>query len=468
MEPSASPAARPAPAARAALGQWGSFAVASMAVFLVANDSTMLFAAFGALRLAFPDSSAAALSWVLNAYTVVFATMLVPAGGLADRFGRKRVFMAGLALFLGASAAAGLAPTPALLVAARVIEALGAALLTPSSLAIILAAFAPQQRAIAVGLWGAASALGAAAGPILGSVAVDRFGWPAVFFVNLGPGLAALWAARHLHDVRGEHKANKVDLAGMALLIAAAGALATAITQSGSANWSRAELAVLAASGLAALAAFAVWIRIAAQPLVDPELFRNPTYTMVNLATLAYNIAFTMMFFSLFSYLTKVWHYSLPLAGLAIVAGPLTVVPVAFLSGRYAARAGHRPLLVLGSLLFAASGLWLLLVPGTEPAYLERWLPAMLVSGAGIGMALPSLSGAAVAGLAPARFAVGSAVNQAIRQFGAVLGVALTVRWLGAAELEPEAFAPVFQMQIGLALLSALLCLGVRTRPVST
>lgn len=457
--PAAATEARP-------LSGWGAFAIASTGVLLVANDSTMLFAAFGALRQGFPHATAAELSWVLNAYTVVFATLLVPAGGLADRFGTRRSFLAGLALFLGGSAAAGLSSSLGLLVASRVVQGVGAALVMPSSLAIILGAFPPARRAVVVGLWGAASALGAAIGPIAGSLATELHGWAGVFYVNLLPGLAAGWAGwRRLAAAPGGGRKARIDLVGMLLLGLAAGMLAMAITQSGSPAWSRAELGLLAGGGALALAAFVVWAGRSAAPLVDLGLFRSRSYSAVNLATLVFNIAFIMMFFSLFSFLTKVWHYSLPLAGMAIAAGPVMVVPVAFLAGRTAARVGHRVLLVPGSLVFAAGGAWLLLVPGTEPAYLSQWLPAMLLSGIGVGMVLPSLSGAAVAGLGPAQFAVGGAVNQAIRQFGGVLGVALTVRWLGGAELAPADFGPVFGMQIGLALLTGLLCLGVHTRP---
>lgn len=454
------------PSAARQLSGRGAFAIASTAVLLVANDSTMLFAAFGAMRHAFPEATAAELSWVLNAYTVVFATLLVPAGGLVDRFGTRRSFLAGLALFLGGSAAAGISSSLGPLIASRVVQGAGAALVTPSSLAIILAAFPPARRAVVVGLWGAASALGAAIGPIAGSLAAGAQGWAGVFFVNLVPGGLALWAGwRRLPAASGARLAARIDLVGMLLLGLAAGALAMAVTQSGSPAWSRLGLWLLAAGGMLALALFVVWAGRSAAPLVDLGLFRSRTYSAVNLATLVFNVAFIMMFFSLFSFLTKVWHYSLPLAGLAIAAGPLTVVPVAFLAGRVAARSGHRFLLVGGSLVFAVAGAWLLLVPGHKAAYLSQWLPAMLLSGIGVGMVLPSLSGAAVAGLSPARFAVGGAVNQAIRQFGGVLGVALTVRWLGAADLAPADFGPLYGMQIGLALLTGLLCLGVHTRP---
>ena len=167
------------------------------------------------------------------------------------------------------------------------------------------------------------------------------------------------------------------------------------------------------------------------EPLVDLGLFRHRTYSAVNAATLSFGIAFAMMFFAFFFYMGNVWHYSQALAGLAIAPGPLMVIPVAIVTGRLAGRFGHRPFLVGGALLYAAAGLWFLLVPGTEPAYLTHWLPGLLLSGASVGLVLPSLSGAAVSQLPAQHYAVGSAVNQATRQIGAVIGVAITVLLLG-------------------------------------
>lgn len=458
----------PVASARPQASPWASFWIASIAVFLVSLDGTMLFAAFGALRQAFPGATAADLSWVLNAYTVVYATMLVPAGGLADTHGRKRVFLAGVALFLAASAACGMAGSVGLLVAARVAQALGAALLTPASLSIILDAFPKEKRAVAVSLWGAVGGLAAAVGPSLGSLVVERFGWPWAFYLNLPLGALSLWfgaarlrEARNAPDGRG---GRRIDLVGMLLLILAVGALAMAITQSDSPRWTRLELAVLALGGLASLAAFVTWARHTAAPLVDLALFANRSYSMVNLATLSFGMAFAIMFFSYFAYLTGIWHYSLPAAGLAVTPGPLTVVPTAILAGRIAARHGHRRVLVTGALVYALSGLWLLLVPGLEPAYATQWLPGLLLSGAGVGMVLPSLSGAAVAQLPASQYAVGSAVNQATRQLGAVLGVAVTVLCVGHAGLARADFLPLYGLHVSLALLTGALCLGVHTR----
>ncbi|MCC6071958.1 MFS transporter [Massilia sp. GCM10020059] len=443
---------------------WPTFWIACIAVFLVSIDSTVLFAAFGALRLAFPAATPADLSWVLNAYTVVYATMLIPAGGLADAHGRKRVFLAGVTLFLAASAACGMAGSVGVLIAARVVQAVGAALLTPASLSIILDAFPKEKRTVAVSLWGAVGGLAAAIGPSLGSSIVDYLGWPWAFYINLPLGAVSLWfGATRLREAKTGARKHGVDIAGMLLLIVAVGAAAMAITQADSPHWSMVELATLGGASAIAFAGFIAWARTTAAPLVDLALFSNRSYSAVNLATLAFGAAFAMMFFALFAYLTGVWHYTLPAAGLAVTPGPLMVVPTALVAGRIAARSGYRPVLVTGSLVFAAAGLWMLLIPGSEPAYATQWLPGLILSGLGVGMVLPSLSGAAVAGLPPAQYAVGSAVNQATRQLGSVMGVAVTVLLVGHAALTRADFLPLYWLHVALALVTGALCLSVQT-----
>ena len=398
----------------AAASPWPVFWVVSVAVFLVSMDGTMLFAAFSALRAGFPQATPADLSWVLNAYTVVYAAMLIPAGGLADRRGRKKVFLGGVALFVAASVACGLAGSVEWLVAARVLQAIGAALLTPASLSLVLAAFPTTKRAVAVSLWGAVGGLAAAVGPSLGSFVIASLGWQWAFYLNVPVGILAIWrGARLLTETKQQTNGRPLDLVGMCLLIAGIGALALSIVQSESPHWSRHELLGAAGIGVACIIGFIVWARSASAPLVDLRLFRNPTYRYVNLATLSFGIAFSMMFFAFFFYMSAIWKYPLPLAGLAMMPGPLMVVPVAALSGRVASRHGHRPLLLVGSLIYAISALWFLFVPGVEPAYLTQWLPGMLLSGVGVGMVMPSLSGAAVSRLPADHYAVGGAVNQA-------------------------------------------------------
>ena len=403
---------------------------------------------------------------MLNAYTVVYAALLVPAGRLVDAYGRKRVFQAGLLLFLAASAACGAAPTVRLLIAARALQAVGAALLTPSSLALVLGAFPAERRAVVVSLWGAVGGLAAALGPSVGAAVVDTLDWRWAFFLNLPIGLLAWWRGHSLlSEWRNSDHPSPVDGVGIALLIAGVGALAFGIIQAEALGWQSPVVLGSGAIGAALLLVFVAWARRTRHPAVDLSLFAERTYRDVNLATLSFGFAFAMMFFGFFFFLMQAWHYSLPQAGLAVSPGPLLVVPVAMVAGRIAARVGHRPLLVGGSLLYATAGSWFYLHAGPAPDYLGTWLPGLMLSGTAVGLVLPSLSGAAVARLAPARFGVGSAVNQAVRQMGGVLGVAATVAFVGHAHPQIADFRGLYATHIALSLLTALLCLRVDTRP---
>ena len=426
----------------------------------------MLFAAFDALRRSFEGTSAAELSWVLNAYTVVYAAMLIPAGGLADAFGRRRIFQLGLAVFVIASLACGAAPTVGWLIAARVLQALGAALLTPASMSIVLAAFPIEKRAVVVSLWGAVGGLAAAVGPSLGSWVTDQAGWPWAFYINLPVGVWALWrSASHIQEAVKSNQRKRVDIFGLLLLMVAVGAVALAIVESGEARWSMETVVAVAVGGLLAGVVFVLWAKSRPDALIDLSLFRHRTYRFVNAATLVFGTAFSMMFLGFFFFMIGVWHYSLPQAGLAVTPGPLLVMPTAIITGRMASRLGHRRFLVGGSLLYACSSFWFFLVPGSEPNYLLHWLPGLMMSGIAVGLVLPSLSAAAVSRLPVAHYAVGSGVNQATRQIGSVLGVALTVALLGHATLQRMDFNTLYLLHGMLALLTGLLCLPVDTRP---
>jgi EmrB/QacA subfamily drug resistance transporter len=466
MATTALPASKTGTTHEARVSPWTIFSVASVAAFLVSLDATMLYAAFGALCAAFAEASAAHLSWVLNAYTVVYAAMLIPAGGLADAHGRKRVFLVGVTLFVAASVGCGLAGNVATLIAARVVQAVGAALLTPASLSIVIAAFPQHKRALTVSLWGAVAGFAAAVGPSLGSFVIESVGWPWAFFINLPIGAYSLWrGASLLPESERAATRRRVDGVGIALLIVAVGAIALAIVEADSPDWTRTELAAIAATGVIALIAFVAWSRNVREPLVDLALFRNPTYAAANAATLTFGIAFAMMFFAFFFYMANVWHYNLARAGIAIAPGPLTVIPVAIVTGRLAGRYGHRPFLIGGALLYAAAGLWFLLVPGVDAAYVTHWLPGLFLSGMSVGLVLPSLAGAAVSRLPAQHYAVGSAVNQATRQIGAVIGVAITVLLLGHGTVQRASFDSVYGLHIALALVTAAICAFVNTRP---
>ncbi len=448
------------------LSPWRTFSVACIAIFLVSIDATVLYAAFPALTRAFPDVAIPELSWVLNAYTVVYAALLAPAGRLADLYGRKRMFAIGVGVFLLASLACGLSAHVALLIGARVLQAIGAALLLPASLSIVLAAFPRDKRAVVVALWGSVGGLGAAIGPSVGSWLIDQWGWQWAFFINLPLGAISLVRGlRGFTESRNPESGAPLDIVGVTLLASGVGALALGLIRSESLGWGSPVVLSIFALGAVAIGAFIPWARRNASPAIDLSLFDNAAYCFVNLATLSFGTAFAMMFFGFFLFMTEIWHYPMSRAGLAATPGPLLVVPVSFLAGRFAQRFGHRPVLIAGSLLCASGGLWFSVVPGADPDFLHHWLPGMAMTGIGTGLVLPSLAAAAVAKLEPHRFGIGSAVNQAVRQMGAVLGVALTVVLVGHAAPQLASFKTLFSVQIGLMLLTALLSAPVDTRP---
>lgn len=448
--------------------QWPIFAVACGAVFLVSLDTTMLYSVFATLQTAFRTASSADLSWVINAYTIVYAASLIPAGGFSDTYGRKNVFLLGVLLFIAASAACGGATDVPFLILARVFQALGAAMLTPASLSIVLAAFPTSKRALTVSLWGAVGGFAAALGPSLGAYVAQTSSWRWAFFINVPIGALSLAFGVRLLSASSSAKpltaSRRIDIVGMSLLVLAVSSLALALVELPSPRWTAMILiAVFGISG-AAMTAFVIWANWARDPLVDLKLFRNPTYSAVNVATLTFGIAFAMMFFAFFFYMTRIWHFDQIHAGLAIVPGPLTVIPVAIATGRLAGRFGHRPFLVGGALLYACTGLWYYLVPGIEPAYASRWLPGLIMSGVSVGLVMPSLAGAAVSKLPVEHYAVGSAVNQATRQMGTVIGVSLVVMLLGHGFVDRSAFDKVYGIHISLALVTAFFSAFVRTR----
>lgn len=441
---------------------WAVLAVTSLAVFAVMLDSLVLLVAFPAIQRSFARVSSAELSWVLNAYTIVYGALLVPAGSLADRLGRKRLFLLGAGLFTLASLLCGLARTPAWLIGLRALQAVGGALLSPAALGLVLAAFPPPRRTLAVSLWGAVGALAVVAGPPLGSWVVQRFGWPAIFLLNLPIGLAALALGQGvLRESRDPTARTWPDVLGVILLCLGAGLVTIALVQGPAWGWGSPPVLGALLGGLLLLGVFLARARTAAAPVIDLRLFADRAFRLANLANTLFGIAFTAMFFSSVQFLTRVWGYSLLDAGLAITPGPLMVVLGAPLAGRLATRWGHRALLVPGGLLYASGALLLLARAGAAPQFLACWLPAMLLTGAGVALIVPLLSSAAVQHLAARQLGAGSGVTQALRQFASVLGVVVTVLLLGSAPETAARFAPVFALMLAGGLSVSLISLGI-------
>ncbi|HJZ73884.1 MAG TPA: DHA2 family efflux MFS transporter permease subunit [Vicinamibacterales bacterium] len=444
---------------------WRTLRWTCTAVFMALLDATILFVAFPSIRRSFGSVSAADLSWILNAYTVVYAALLVPAGRLADRIGRRRVFLQGVGLFTLGSLACGLAPTPLLIVGGRVVQAVGGAMLTPSSLALILSAFPRPKWPIAVSLWAAVGALAAAIGPSLGAAIIQLGGWRGAFFVNLPIGLVTvIRGGAALTESRDTAAQEALDVIGIGLLMAAVGLVALALVKGQ--DWTAGR--VLACYGVATvlLATFVLRARRVKAPALDLSLFDAASFRYANAATLVFGAAFSAMFLGSVLFLTSVWGYNTARAGLALTPGPLVVLLVAPLAGRVAGRVGQRALLVPGGALFGIGFLLRYLATSPAPHYLTEWLPAVVLTGVGVGLVLPSLASASAHSLPPHRFAVGSGVNQAIRQIGSVVGVSVVVVLVGSGR-GADALGNFFNLFLFLCLagfVTALLSMAIDTR----
>jgi len=410
---------------------WQVLAIVSAGVFMASLDVTIVNIAFPDIAADFAGTSLASLSWILNAYAIVFAALLVPAGRLADTIGRKRGFLAGLSLFVVASALCAVAVSPGMLIATRVVQAVGAAMLVPTSLALLLPEFPPAKRAVAVGIWGATAGVAAAIGPSLGGLLVEA-SWRWVFFVNVPFGIAAAVAGRRiLVEVREDSRSALPDLAGAVMLALAIGLLSLGIVKGPEWGWDSGKVIASFAAAAALTAAFFSRSARHPAPVVELGLLRVRSFASATTAALLFSIAFFAMLLATVLFLTQVWGYSTLKAGLAISPGPLTAAVFSVIAGRLAGRFGQRAVATPGSLIFALGGFLWLESLGPQPNYLADFLPGMIIGGVGVGLTLSTLASAATASLPPDRLATGSGVFQMARQIGAVLGIAILVAILG-------------------------------------
>ena len=415
-------------------GRLRALLITGLPVFLVSLNLLVMAIAFPALQASFPRSSRAELSWTLNGHNIVFGTLLIPAGRAADRWGRRRVFVLGLAIFAAASVVCWLAPGVSWLVAGRVLQGAGSALVMPASLGLLLAAFPASQRATAVTIWGAIASLGAALGPTLGASIVEAAAWRWVFALYVPVAIGAAIVGRFMLSESGERAGARLpDLGGLSLFAVALSALALAIVEGRDWGWSDPRIIGAFALAIALLPLFVWRSAMHPEPVVDLSLFSIRTFSVANLAALVFSVAFFGQVLSGILYLTSVWHYGILAAALAITPTPATAALMATPAGQLAVRYGFRTVAVPGALSYSAGVLWVALFATPHPAYLTVWLPAALLLGVGIGVSFPILSAASVSQVPQARFAVAGAVNQTARQIGAVIGVALAVAILGAS-----------------------------------
>lgn len=404
--------------------------VASLATLATFLDTTILYVAFPDIRRTFSDTSASELSWVLNAYTIVFAALLIPVGKLSDRIGHRRIFLIGSVVFTVASMACGLAPNAEILIAFRILQAVGAAGLIPSSLALVIDAFRHDQLPRAVAIWGVAGAVAGAIGPTFGAALIEGLNWRWAFFINLPIGVYTVVSGRRNLRERSDPTTRVPAVPGILLIVAAAGLISYGLVGIDEHGWFGTRTPTIVGIGAVLLLLFVTHERRTTSPALDLDLFRIRNFTWASLAGLVFGVAFSAMFFGSILFLTEVWNWSILAAGLGLAPSPIMVAVLAPRIGGLAGRIGQRSILITGGILYASAGVYRLLWLGPDSNYLVEYLPSMALSGLGVVCIIPQLSSVVAQALPPNRRGVGSAAVQAVRQFGGTFGVALTVGFL--------------------------------------
>ena len=435
----------PAVAAREA-GQQGQasfgavFAVVCAGIICVNLDLFIVNVAIPSIGRSFGGANLANLSWVLNAYAIVFAALLVPAGRAADLIGRRAAFLAGMIVFGLASAACALAPDVWVLVAARVVQAAGGALLMPASLGLLLAAAPPDKRIGTIRAWTSVGGAAAALGPVIGGALVAA-SWHWVFLVNVpvvviavvaGVRVLPAPAARAAAAGTAEAEAEALpDATGALLFTVAIGALALGLVKADDWGWTS---PAFFGSLIAAVVLLAIFARRSARhpaPVIEPQLLRQPAFATATAANVIFGIAFGAMLLLVTLWCQDVWGWSALRTGLGIAPGPLLVPFWSIAAGPIARRIGPGPVAAVGCAIYAAGCVFWRLNLSLTPDYPAHMLPGMLLTGTGVGLTLPTLVSAAVSAVPPQRFATGSGIVTMARQVGIVLGVAVLVTVLG-------------------------------------
>ncbi|WP_024934810.1 DHA2 family efflux MFS transporter permease subunit [Actinomadura welshii] len=441
--------------------------LASAASVMVALDATVVTTALSRIRLDL-GTSMEQLEWTVNAYSLSFAVLLMTGAVLGDRFGRRLVFTAGLALFTAASAACALAPDVGWLIAARAVQGAGAALVMPLAMALLSAAYPPPDRPKALGLFAGLTGLAVVGGPVIGGAVTQGLAWEWIFWLNLPIGLVVVpLVLRRVPESRGGGQA--VDAAGLVLVTGAALGLVWGLVRSQAAGWGSAEVAGSLIAGVVCGVAFVAWERVARQPMLPLELFRLRGFAAGNAAgVFLYAALYGSLFFAAQYFQTGRGDRPLA-AGLHLLAWTASVTVVAPLAGRLVNRVGARPPAAAGLALQAAGMGWLALAATPSVPYWQLVAP-MLVAGAGVSMAMPATQTAVLNAVAPQRIGNASGVFNTGRQLGGVFGVALLALAFGRAGsyAGPDAFADGFAAATGvsaaLSLAGALAALAIPGR----
>ncbi len=400
--------------------------VAAFGAFLAFLDSTVVNVAFPDIQAAFPHTSIGTLSWVLNAYNVVFAGLLVLSGRFADLLGRRRLFKMGLILFTLMSALCAVSTSVQMLIVFRVFQGAGAAMLVPASLGIVVHASPLERRSRSLSLWAASAALASGLGPPIGGALVDAYNWRMVFLINLPLGVIAWFLARRMViESRAPGRRIMPDLRGALVLSLAIAALTLGIVQGGTWGWRSAPTLVAFAVAAIGIALTVQSSRHHHSPILDPDLLRIRAFTVSNLVMMAAGLGLYTYLLAHILWLHYVWGYSLLLAGLAVAPGAVVAAILATPFGRLADRFGPRVVVVPGALVSSGAYVWYATRVGLHPDFVGQWLPGQILSGIGVGATVPVAAAGGLSSVPAGQYATASAVSTSTRQIGGVLGIAI-------------------------------------------
>jgi EmrB/QacA subfamily drug resistance transporter len=410
-------------------------ALVSIGASLSSLDLTLMFVAFPEIQKDFPGVPRAEVAWVLTSFTIVAAALLIPAGRFADRLGRKRVFLSSLLLFSIGSACVGLAPTVPLIISARVVQAIGGAMLTPSSLALIMSAIEPERRSTAIGTWSAISGTVTSAAPTMGAAAIEFGSWRWAFFLVVPIGLGCFVVGRRWLDESVDPDAGPLpDPLGSVLVFIGVAALAFAIVQSRDWGWLDARTGAVLAFAMLTGAVFIWRCDHHPVPVVDISVFRTGSFRANATAAMVVGAAFWGVYGVLVAFLTRGWGYSVLTAGFLLTPMTFASTLTSFKGGVLMDRHGHRAVMIPAAACFSLGGLVLLLFARNEPNVWLVWIPAALLIGFTSSVYFTGVNSAATRLSPPEHFGVVAGVIQTLIRIGGASGAALGVTLVAGIE----------------------------------
>jgi EmrB/QacA subfamily drug resistance transporter len=402
--------------------RWWTFAVVSLALFMGMLDNLVVTTALPSIRAAL-HATVSDLEWTVNAYTLAFAVLMIPAAALGDRIGRRRVLLIGVALFTAGSAAAALSGSATTLALARALQGVGGACITPLTLTILTRAFPAEQRAAAIGLWSGVSGLGLAAGPLVGGAIVSGWTWNAVFWLNVPVGLLLLVLGRlRLEESYGP--ASRIDLPGNLLVGTGLLGIVYGLVRGNELGWTSAQIVGTLAMGSLLLLAFLLWEARTPDPMVDLRLFRARAFSAANAVGFLMSFGMFGSIFLITLYVQDVLGNTPFQAGLRTMPWTGTIMLVAPIAGILAGRIGGRPLVLAGMALQSFALVWIGHVAGLHTSY-GTLLPAFILGGLGMGLSFAPLSESVMGAILDHRQGQASSVYNTLRELGGVFGIAI-------------------------------------------